>query len=291
MFTLRRFSLYIVILISILVMSSFAAAQPSSPTEVAKQIFAAAEKKDAEAFKGLTCKSVRDYLETSSRKDELLQMFMGIMAMGTPDKSASISENIEGDKATVTYTKKNPDGSSESSKAKLIKDGDHWVGFCLDAKALEGFQLSDKMNSRLAAGKLIEDAQIRKDVEDFYAKRHEAFKAKDINSYKSMETDDYKFVLWFLVPGVSPRQEADESVANYMQRVKTVKVASTKVDSIKQGADENEVLVESTYTAQLTDQDGNNISGESKYRDILVRDKGLWKIKYSELVDFSQKAQ
>ena len=279
---------FVGVIAAILVVSSLAIAQKASlsPTEVAKQTFAAVEKKDTEAFKALMCKYLRDYVEKSERKNDLLQVFMGILELTTPDKKANTSEKIEGDKAKVTFTQKNADGSPWEYSFDLTKEDDRWTGFCLEPKDLEGFQLSDKMNSRLAGAKAIENGQIRKDVEAFYARRSEAFKAKDLAAYTSMETDDYKYVIWGLVPGVLTRQKTDEDIAHSMQRAKSGSSFWTKVDSIKQGADDNEVLVESTYKAQGTDQAGKNNSPEAKYHDILVRDKGVWKIKYSELVNF-----
>jgi len=149
---------FVGVIAAILVVSSLAIAQKASlsPTEVAKQTFAAVEKKDTEAFKALMCKYLRDYVEKSERKNDLLQVFMGILELTTPDKNANTSEKIEGDKAKVTFTQKNADGSPWEYSFDLTKEDDRWTGFCLEPKDLEGFQLSDKMNSRLAGAKAIE---------------------------------------------------------------------------------------------------------------------------------------
>ena len=53
---------FVGVIAAILVVSSLAIAQKASlsPTEVAKQTFAAVEKKDTEAFKALMCKYLRE---------------------------------------------------------------------------------------------------------------------------------------------------------------------------------------------------------------------------------------
>ncbi len=293
MVNLNKFTCYVSAVIFILVLSGFVATQDRalSPTETAKQLFAAVEKKDTEAFKALLCKNVRNYLEKSERKDDMLQVFMNAVGMGMPEKDSSPSEKIDGNSAKVTFTKKSPDGSSSESSIELSKEGDRWTGFCLDAKGLEGFELSDKMASQMASAKPVEDPQIRTGVEDFYAKRDQAFKAKDFASFKSMETDDYKTVVWFFLPNVSNRQEADDNTANLLQGYKVVRAISTKLDNLKRGADENEVIVQTTHTVRWTDPGGNNNSLDAKYHETLVRTKDGWKVKYSEVVEFSQKAQ
>ncbi|GEM_PF-1603534 len=293
MFTNRKLTFCIGVLISILVMSGFVVAQDRalSPTETATQLFASVEKKDTEAFKALLCKNVRGYLEKSERKEDRLQLLMGVAGMATPDKSASASEKIEGGKATVTFTKKNADGSNESSTVELSKEGERWTGFCLDEKQLQGFTLSDTMASAMAAAKAVEDPKIRKEIEDFYVKRDQAFKAKDIAAFKSMELDEYTSVMWVFMPTVANRQEADENAANLMQVYKVLKEVSTKVDSVKQSGNENEVLVETTQAVRWTDQSGGNNSLDAKYHDTLVRTKDGWKIGYSELIEFNQKTQ
>jgi hypothetical protein len=75
--------------------------------------------------------------------------------------------------------------------------------------------------------------------------------------------------------------------------LKEIKSISTTINGMRQGKNENEMIVETADVgvATVNGEDGkeHEIEGSSKARDVWVRTAGGWRIKYHEALETSTK--
>ncbi len=130
----------------------------------------------------------------------------------------------------------------------------------------------------------VNNTQLRKEIEDIYAKRNEAIKKKDFDYLKSQESDDYTEKSDDGT--IKNRQQADAEADQLFTIVREVKEYSTKVESVKEGKDRNEVVVEISDNGRLTivmpDNKAHEMFGRGRSRDLWVRSQQGWKLKHHE---------
>jgi hypothetical protein len=134
------------------------------------------------------------------------------------------------------------------------------------------------------------DDHIRKEFEAIYARRDKAMQSKDFASMKSMETEDYTEKK--KDGKVLNREQADAEVDELAPMIKEVQSFWTKVESVKEG-DDNEAIVEVSDGGKISivDPEGKThiIEGSGRSRDIWEHtDKG-WKLKYHENLESTTK--
>jgi hypothetical protein len=118
-----------------------------------------------------------------------------------------------------------------------------------------------------------QDNSVRKELEALYAKRDEAYKRKDAGFIISLLAEDYTSK--DLNGKVKNRaQEAQNIELTFFASTEDYSVV-TKVESVKEGKDKNEAIVESS-TARA------GLEGLDKVRDTWVRTVAGWKLRYSE---------
>jgi hypothetical protein len=135
-----------------------------------------------------------------------------------------------------------------------------------------------------------DDGHVRKEIEALYAKRDKAMLNKDFAVLKSMETEDYTDKK--KDGKVSNREQADSEIDQLAPMIKEVQSFWTKVESIKEGEDD-EVIVEISDGGKISivDPEGKThlIEGSGKSRDTWEHtDKG-WKIKAHENLESTTK--
>ncbi len=132
-----------------------------------------------------------------------------------------------------------------------------------------------------------QDESVRKEIESLYAKRDEAFKAKDASFIKSLLADDYT------------DKDKDGKITNRADFIKTIENSfadkdvkeisnSTKIKTVKQGKDGNEMLVDTSQTIKFTfmiDGQTSQLQLNGKFRDTWMRTDSGWKLKFSEMLD------
>jgi len=136
---------------------------------------------------------------------------------------------------------------------------------------------------------IAQDDSVRKELEALYAKRDQAVKAKDANSFKSLLADDYT------------EKDKDGKITNRVDSIKEIEKnfadkdvketsSSTKIEGVKQGKDGNEMLVDTSQVQKMTammDGQLHQLEFNGKYRDTWVRTDAGWKLKYSEMLDIT----
>ncbi|HKV38180.1 MAG TPA: nuclear transport factor 2 family protein [Blastocatellia bacterium] len=130
-------------------------------------------------------------------------------------------------------------------------------------------------------------AGVRKELEAAYAKRDKAFLNKDFGFLKSQETSDYSEKT--KDGTVRNREEADAVADQMAPMVKEVAEIATKIESVKPGDQPGEYLLETSDHGKMTvngpDGASHELTGTGRYREIWVRTKDGWKIKYHEEVE------
>jgi len=130
------------------------------------------------------------------------------------------------------------------------------------------------------------DDQVQKEIEAAYAKRDKAFKEKDIAAIRAMETSDYKEKS---KDGVVDRATLDPQVDQLMAMIKEVKVLFTTVEKISEGKDSTEVIADATtkgdFTFKIEDGSVHEQVASAKVRDIWVKTKEGWKIRFHETLE------
>jgi hypothetical protein len=141
----------------------------------------------------------------------------------------------------------------------------------------------------LSCAVMAQDNALRKDFEALYAKRDKAFKAKDADFMNSLLAEDYTEK--DDAGKIKNRAQAVEETNGMVAAMKEVSSLATKVESVKQGKDENEAIVEISDAGRvtMTGSDGqlHLIEAKGKSRDTWVRTGGGWKLKYHEVVESS----
>ena len=141
----------------------------------------------------------------------------------------------------------------------------------------------------LSCAVMAQDNAPRKDFEALYAKRDQALKAKDADFMNSLLAEDYTSKDEH--GKIINRAQAVEENNFMISVIKEVSSVATKVESAKQGKDENEAIVESSDAGNLTmrgpDGQLHLIEAKGKSRDTWVRTGGGWKLKYHEVVESS----
>ena len=135
-----------------------------------------------------------------------------------------------------------------------------------------------------------DDGHARKEIEAIYAKRDKAMLSKDFAFVKSTEAEEYTEKK--KDGKVLNREEADAEVDQLAPMIKEVQSFWTKVESVKEGEDD-EVIVEISDGGKisLVDPEGKThiIEGSGRSRDTWEHtDKG-WKIKYHESLESNTK--
>jgi hypothetical protein len=138
--------------------------------------------------------------------------------------------------------------------------------------------------SGLAAVNKAADDKLRKELEAIYEKRDKALKSKDFDYEKSLKTEDYSEKS---SDGTTKnRKESDAESDEMYAMIKEVREVTTKVDSIKAGAADNEVIVETSDSGSLTiiapDNKVHEVTGSGRSRDIWLKTQKGWRIKYHE---------
>ncbi len=136
---------------------------------------------------------------------------------------------------------------------------------------------------------MAQDNALRKDFETLYAKRDKALKAKDAEFINSLLAEDYTEKDKH--GKVENRAQAVEETSGMVAAIKEVISFATKVESVKQGKDENEAIVEISdagkVTLTLPDGQLRVIEARGKSRDTWVRTDGGWRLKYHEVLESS----
>jgi hypothetical protein len=139
--------------------------------------------------------------------------------------------------------------------------------------------------SSVVAGPLRADNdQVKKELEDAYAKRDKAFRDKNPDQIKSMWTPDYKQKTKEGV--VLDRSQVDPETEQLLRLIKDIKILLTTVDKVTEGKANNEFIADATSKGDftLTGGDGNlhEIMASAKVRDVWVKTTDGWKIKFHE---------
>ena len=136
----------------------------------------------------------------------------------------------------------------------------------------------------LSCAVVAQDHALRKGFEALYAKQNKAIKAKDGDAIESLMAKDYTSK--DEDGKVSTRTQAVKKFYVIFASIKEVTSFATKVGKIKQGKDENEVVIEvsdaGTFTMMGPDGQTHLVEGTAKSRDTWVRTSAGWKLKYHE---------
>ena len=132
-----------------------------------------------------------------------------------------------------------------------------------------------------------QDDSVRKELEAVYAKRDQAIKARDADFLKSLLAADYKEKDkdGKITNRTDVTNSFDKSAAD--KDITEVSSAS-KIESIKQGRDANEAIVETSLTLNMTammNGQPHQLQVNVKSRDTWMRNETGWKMKFSENVD------
>jgi ketosteroid isomerase-like protein len=134
---------------------------------------------------------------------------------------------------------------------------------------------------------LSQDSQLRKEIEQIYARRATAIKKKDFAYLKTNEADDY--VEKSRNGNERNRKQADAVADEVFARVKDVQEFSTTIVSIQEVKESNEIIVEVTDRGKLSiigpDDKVLKISAQGRSRDVWKRTQEGWKIKSHEELD------
>ena len=136
-------------------------------------------------------------------------------------------------------------------------------------------------------GVMAQDSVLRKNFEAIYAKRDQALRLKDAASINALLAEGFT------------SKEADGKLKNRAQVVaetnaviaamEEVTIADTKVESVRQGNNQNEAIVESSdalkTTLKLADGQLHLFEGRGKSRDTWVRTAAGWRLKYHEVLE------
>ena len=139
----------------------------------------------------------------------------------------------------------------------------------------------------LTCAVMAQDNALRKDFEALYTKRDKAFKGKDADFINSLLAEDYT------------SKDNDGKLMNRAQTVeknnsafaaiKEVISVVTKIESVRQGKDGSEAVVETSDAVKLsfTGADGQPhlYDGAEKLRETWVLAEAGWKLKYTELLE------
>lgn len=129
-----------------------------------------------------------------------------------------------------------------------------------------------------------QENKLAKEIQAIYAKRNQSIKEKDFASLKADEAEDYTEKS--KDGTVRNRKQADAEADELFALVREVYDCSTKIDSIKEDKQKNEVTVEVSESAKLsfvsTDGIIHEMSGHGRSRDIWRRTQQAWKIKFHE---------
>jgi Domain of unknown function (DUF4440) len=136
---------------------------------------------------------------------------------------------------------------------------------------------------------MAQDHAPHQDFEALYARGDQALKAKDADFLNSLLAEDYtekddKGT-------IKTRAQTVEQNNRLVAAIKQVTISTTKVESVKEGKDENEAIVEiasaGNVTMTLADGQLHVIEAKGKSRDTWVRTDGGWKLKYREVLESS----
>ena len=132
------------------------------------------------------------------------------------------------------------------------------------------------------------ERQMRTEIEALYARRDQAFTAKDNSFEKSLWTDDYTSKN--KEGKISTRKEAEAESDAAAAMIKEVQKIETKVEEVKEGANgEVTVMISAAGSIVLTlEGQEHKVEGESKSRDIWVKTSPGWKIKSHEVLESSR---
>ncbi|HEY6332737.1 MAG TPA: hypothetical protein VI756_25665 [Blastocatellia bacterium] len=126
--------------------------------------------------------------------------------------------------------------------------------------------------------------QVKKELEDAYARRDKAFRDKAFDLIKSMWTADYKEKTKEGV--VLDRSQVDPETAQLLRLLKDIKILLTTVDKVTEGKEKDEFVVDATSKGDFTlaGGDGNihEVMASAKVRDIWVKTADGWKLKFHE---------
>ena len=132
-----------------------------------------------------------------------------------------------------------------------------------------------------------QDDSVRKELEAVYAKRDQAIKARDADFLKSLLAADYKekdkdgkITNRTDVTNSFDKDAADKDITEVS--------SASKIESIKQGRDANEAIVETSLTLNMTammNGQPHQLQVNGKSRDTWMRNETGWKMKFSENVD------
>jgi len=138
--------------------------------------------------------------------------------------------------------------------------------------------------SSVAAGQ----SQPRADIEALYARRDQAFTAKDNSFEKSLWTDDYTSKN--KEGKISTRKEAEAESDAAVAMMKEVEKIETKVEEVMEDPNgETTVMISASGSITVTlEGQEHKVAGESKSRDIWVKTNQGWRIKSHEVLESSR---
>jgi hypothetical protein len=126
--------------------------------------------------------------------------------------------------------------------------------------------------------------EIGKELQAIYAKREKAIKAKKFGYLKLDEADDY--TERDKDGTVRNRQQADAEADQIHALVREIHQYSLKIDSIKEGKEPNEIIVETSDEGEFSfagpDGKVHELSGQGRQRDTWIRTQEGWKVKLHE---------
>ncbi|MEW6207720.1 MAG: hypothetical protein AB1631_05090 [Acidobacteriota bacterium] len=133
---------------------------------------------------------------------------------------------------------------------------------------------------------LTDDNELRKELEEIYAKREKAIRDKNFAYLKFHLADDYT------EKGqdgtIQNRQQADEEADRLYPMFEEVHEYSLKIDSIKAG-ENNEIIVETSDNGEFSfsGPDGrlHKLKGKGRQRDSWIRTQQGLKIKFHETLE------
>lgn len=136
---------------------------------------------------------------------------------------------------------------------------------------------------------LAQDNGLRKTFEAIYAKRDQALKARDATSYNALLAED--FTSKEGDGKIKTRAQFVAETNALLAAIEEVFSCETKVKSVKEGNNQDEVIVEFSdamkATVKLPDSSLHVFAGKGRIRDTWVRTDAGWRLKYHEVLETS----
>jgi hypothetical protein len=294
MLTLRKFSFYVGIIISILVTSSFAVAQDASSRKEVEALYAKQDKaikdQDVAAFRAtetkdfdVTTRGPGDYLRTPSdfprtgpeARAEVEQFLFSkeVTSFTITTTIRSIEPGQDGKDLVVESTQcgkvargGEPDGYEGYSKDLLILTDGGWK--VKRHSGADGIQ-RETVDCKPA------DNSAWSDLKALYAKRDKAFANKDLDYIKSLETDDYTEASTTAGGEDITLSRAAVDAANEKLLKRKDFALDASMVALYEGKDKNEVVA---TTSEGMSYDGTVAAGGFRH-DTWVRSGNSWKLK------------